>query len=72
MMRVATLKSVVTIVGPLTSRVTNRSRPMPSKRKRPLMSVEIEGQTPEEIERALAGQSLPGLEGKPPAPDGSA
>ena len=32
----------------------------------------IRAQTPEEIERALAGQSLPGLEGTPPAPDGSA
>jgi len=32
----------------------------------------IRAQTPEEIERALARQGLPGLEGAPPAPDGSA
>jgi hypothetical protein len=32
----------------------------------------IRAQTPEEIAKALAGQSLPGLEGAPAAPDGSA
>ncbi len=32
----------------------------------------IRAQTPEEIAKALAGKSLPGLEGGPPAPDGSA
>jgi len=32
----------------------------------------IRAQTPEEIERALASQSLPGLEGGPEKPDGSA
>jgi hypothetical protein len=32
----------------------------------------IRAQTPEEIERALALQGLPGLEGTPAAPDGSA
>jgi hypothetical protein len=32
----------------------------------------IRAQTPEEIEKALAAQSLPGLEGAPAAPDGSA
>jgi hypothetical protein len=32
----------------------------------------IRAQTPEEIEKALAAQSLPGLEGSPAAPDGSA
>jgi hypothetical protein len=32
----------------------------------------IRAQTPEEIEKALAGQRLPGLEGKPDAPDGTA
>jgi hypothetical protein len=32
----------------------------------------IRAQTPEEIAKALAGQSLPGLEGSPAAPDGSA
>ena len=31
----------------------------------------IRAQTPEEIERALAARSLPGLEGGPAAPDGS-
>src|SRR4051794_24803286 len=32
----------------------------------------IRTQSPEEIERALAGQTLPGLKGTPAAPDGSA
>ena len=32
----------------------------------------IRAQTPEEIEKALAAQSLPGLEGAPEKPDGSA
>ena len=32
----------------------------------------IRAQTPEEIEKALAAQSLPGLEGAPDKPDGSA
>ncbi len=32
----------------------------------------IRAQTPEEIAKALAGQSLPGLEGGPDAPDGTA
>ena len=32
----------------------------------------IRAQTPEEIAKALAGQSLPGLEGKPAGPDGAA
>ena len=32
----------------------------------------IRAQTPEEIAKALAGQTLPGLEGSPAAPDGSA
>src|SRR5580765_2045960 len=32
----------------------------------------IRAQTPEEIARALAGQTLPGLEGKPAGPDGTA
>ena len=31
----------------------------------------IRTQSPEEIEKALARQSLPGLEGSPPAPDGT-
>jgi hypothetical protein len=32
----------------------------------------IRAQTPEEIAKALAGQTLPGLEGKPAGPDGTA
>jgi hypothetical protein len=32
----------------------------------------IRAQTPEEIEKALAGKTLPGLEGTPAAPDGTA